>query len=91
MKYTTLIILLLFPLATLFAQVNEPDYATPDSLEVELDDQEIQDLNSGKAVVDESTVMEMLDLVSNITYFRSSPTASTPSVSRPWRRRPPSR
>lgn len=70
MKYAYLVILMLFPFATLFAQVNEPDFATPDTLEVELDEQEIRDLNSGKAVVDESTVMEMLDLVSNITYFK---------------------
>ena len=70
MKYTNLIILLLFPFAILFAQVSDPEYATPDSLEVELNEQEIQDLNSGKAVVDESTVMEMLDLVSNISYFK---------------------
>ena len=48
MKYTHLIILLLFPFSVLFAQVNdEPDYAVPDSLEIELDEQEIQDLNSG--------------------------------------------
>ena len=40
----------------------------PDSLEY-LDDQEIEDLNSGKAIVDESTVMEMLEMVSNISYF----------------------
>ena len=71
MKYTHLIILLLFPFSVLFAQVNdEPDYAVPDSLEIELDEQEIQDLNSGKAVVDESAVMEMLNLVSNISYFK---------------------
>ncbi|MCQ2321570.1 MAG: LysM peptidoglycan-binding domain-containing protein [Bacteroidales bacterium] len=41
----------------------------PDSLEY-LDEQEIEDLNSGKAIVDESTVIEMLDMVSNISYFR---------------------
>jgi len=39
----------------------------PDSLEMNLDEQEINDLNSGKAVVEESTVMEMLDLVSSIS------------------------
>lgn len=41
----------------------------PDSLEY-LDEQEIEDLNSGKAIVDESTVIEMLEMVSNISYFR---------------------
>ena len=67
MKYTHLIIfLLLFPFTTLFAQINRP--FSPDSLE--LDDEEIRNLNSGKAVVDESTVMEMLDMVSGISYFR---------------------
>ena len=71
MKYAYLILLLLFPFGILFAQVNdEPDYPAPDSLETELDEQEIIDLNSGKAVVDESSVMEMLDLVSSISYFK---------------------
>ena len=45
MKYIHLILLILFPFATLFAQVNDPDYATPDSLEVELNEQEINDLS----------------------------------------------
>ena len=70
MKYTHLILLLLFPFTTLFAQVNDPDFASPDSLEIKIYDQEIQDLNSGKAVIDESAVMEMLDLVSSISYFK---------------------
>ena len=70
MKYAYLIVFLFFPFVTLFAQSNDPEYTEPDSLEVELNEQEIKDLNSGKAVVDESAVMEMLDLVSNITYFK---------------------
>ena len=70
MKYVNLLIFLLFPFATLLAQVNNPDQVAPDSLELELNEQQIIDLNSGKAVVDESTVMEMLDLVSNISYFK---------------------
>ena len=70
MKYAHLILLILFPFATLFAQVNDPYGSSPDSLDVELNEQEINDLNSGKAVVDESAVMEMLDLVSNISYFK---------------------
>ena len=70
MKYAHLLFLLLFPFATVFAQVNDPYSSDPDSLDVELNEQEINDLNSGKAVVDESTVMEMLDLVSNISYFK---------------------
>ena len=64
MKYTRLfVLLLLFPFAGLMAQ-------TPDSLDLELSDQRINDLNSGRAVVEESTVMEMLDLVGNISTFR---------------------
>ena len=70
MKYTHLFLLLLFPFATAFAQVNRSYSTAPDSLDVELNEQEIRDLNSGKAVVDESAVMEMLDLVSNISYFK---------------------
>ena len=64
MKRIHLISLLaLFPFATLFAQVYEP--LAPDADTLELDDQRINDLNSGKAVVEESTVMEMLDMVSS--------------------------
>ena len=70
MKYAHLLFLLLFPLTTVFAQVNDPYGSDPDSLDVELNEQEIRDLNSGKAVVDESAVMEMLDMVSNISYFK---------------------
>ena len=70
MKYAHLLFLLLFPFATVFSQVNDPYNSEPDSLDVELNEQEIKDLNSGKAVVDESAVMEMLDLVSNISYFK---------------------
>lgn len=70
MKYAHLILIMLFPFATLFAQVNDPYGSSPDSLDVELNEQEVNDLNSGKAVVDESAVMEMLDLVSNISYFK---------------------
>lgn len=66
-KYAHLFLLLIFPFAALFAQSND---TVNDTLDVELDDQEINDLNSGKAVVDESMVMEMLDMVSNITYFK---------------------
>ena len=65
MNRLCLIILLLFsPFAQLLAQVYEPLAPSADSLE--FDDQRIQDLNSGKAVVEESTVMEMLDMVSSI-------------------------
>ena len=67
MKYTLfLVLLMLSPFANLFAQKYDPD-----SLEV-LSEQQIKDLNSGKAVVEESTVMEMLDLVSNLTVFNDA-------------------
>ena len=69
-KYAHLIILMLFPFSALFAQTNDTVNHATDSLGRELDDQEIKDLNSGKAVVDESAVMEMLDMVSNISYFK---------------------
>ena len=63
MKRTYLLpFLLLFPFVQLFAQAQPTN---PDSLE--LDDQRIYDLNSGKAVVEESTVMEMLDMVSTLS------------------------
>ena len=70
MKHLHLILLLFFPFAQVFAQYNEPDMEEPDSLEMSLGEQEINDLNSGKAVVEESTVMEMLDLVSSISTFQ---------------------
>jgi len=59
-----ILILFLLPFTHLFAQVYEPQAPDPqdpepDSLEMNLDEQEINDLNSGKAVVEESTVMEM--------------------------------
>lgn len=70
MKNKLLILFVLLPFTGLLAQNIEPEYAEPDSLDTELNEQEIQDLNSGKAVVEESTVLEMLDLISNISYFK---------------------
>lgn len=70
MKHTLLILIALLPFSGLFAQEYDPEPSEPDSLNMDLDDQEIHDLNSGKAVVEESTVLEMLDLVTNITYFK---------------------
>ena len=60
--------LLLIGILLSVASVLSAQSVEPDSLEY-LDDQEIEDLNSGKAIVDESTVMEMLEMVSNISYF----------------------
>ena len=58
MKHIFLILVALIPFTGLFAQNYDPEYPDPDSLDMVLDEQEIQDLNSGKAVVEESTVLE---------------------------------
>ena len=64
MKYANLLVfLMLFPFANLFAQ----NYNT-DTLGIA----RIHDPNSGKEVVEESTVMEMLDLVSGLTVFQDT-------------------
>ena len=65
MKYIHLILLVFLPFAELFAQ-----YSDPDSLDFYYDEQEIEDLNSGEAVVEESAVMEMLDLISANSYLK---------------------
>ena len=72
MKHKLLILFALLPFTGLFAQEYHPEQSDPDSLNVELNEQEINDLNSGKAVVEESAVLEMLDLVSNISYFKGA-------------------
>ena len=66
-----LLSMLLWPCIQMFSQSFEPEAPQPDSLEMEeYDEQEIKDLNSGKAVVEESTVLEMLDLISHVSYFK---------------------
>ena len=72
MKHKLLILFALLPFTGLSAQEYHPEQSDPDSLNVELNEQEINDLNSGKAVVEESAVLEMLDLVSNISYFKGA-------------------
>ncbi|MBR1513631.1 MAG: LysM peptidoglycan-binding domain-containing protein [Bacteroidales bacterium] len=67
MKYTHLVLLFLLPFGGLFAQSYDPEEQDQDTIETMLNEQQILDLNSGKAVVEESTVMEMLDLVGNIS------------------------
>ncbi len=63
--------MLLLPFTQLLAQSYNTDEPEPDSLDVEYyDEQEINDLNSGKAIVEESTVLEMLDRISTISYFK---------------------
>ena len=61
-----ILILLLLPFAGLKAQNYVPTNPQVDTING-VDDQRVNDLNSGKAVVEESTVMEMLDLVSSIS------------------------
>ena len=70
MKHLHLCVLLLFSCTTLFAQSYNSPTRVADTIEEEYSEQEIIDLNSGKAVVEESAVMEMLEAVSNITYFK---------------------
>ena len=71
MKQLSLLLLILLPFAGLNAQNFDPETPAPDTLEmVEYSPQEIEDLNSGKAVVEESAVMEMLEAVSNISYMK---------------------
>lgn len=71
MKTKLILLFAILPFTGLFAQSFEPALPEPDSLDIsELDQQQIEDLNSGKAVVEESAVMEMLEAVSNISYFK---------------------
>ena len=71
MKRTYLLLLWLMPCLHLFSQTVDPNAPEPDSLDLEYyDEQKINDLNSGKAVVEESTVLEMLDRVGSISYFK---------------------
>lgn len=67
MKYTFRFLFLLFA-SLCFVQLNAQNYQT-DSLDL-YDNQKIVGTNSGYTVVDESMVMEMLDKVSNISYFK---------------------
>ena len=65
MKHLSLIFLFLMPFAGLFAQIEEPDYPDPDSLY--LNDGEISQTD-----IENSTVMQMLDMVGRISYFEDA-------------------
>ena len=67
MKYLRLIILLLLPMSGLYAQDYDPEYSDPDSLYYEADTLDFSDTT---VTVGQSSVMEMLDMISNISYFR---------------------
>lgn len=69
MKYLRLIILLLLPMSGLFAQDYDPDFSEPDSLLFEADTLDVSEMDT-TVNMEESSVMEMLDMISNISYFR---------------------
>ena len=69
MKYLHLIILLLFPFCGLFAQDYDPDFSEPDSLFYPADTLGVIEADT-TVNLEESSVMEMLDMISNISYFR---------------------
>ena len=64
MKYLRLILLLLLPTAGLFAQISDPD-----SLYYDYDSLEFDDSNIPERFFEQSSMIEMLDMVSNISYF----------------------
>ena len=70
MKHTTLAFLLIFPFTQLLAQVYTPQMPQCDTAVSDVDKLEINELNTDKAIVEESTVMEMLDLLSTLTTTR---------------------
>ena len=69
MKYLRLIVLLLLPMSGLFAQDYDPEFSDPDSLYFESDTLGINPMDT-TVNVEQSSVMEMLDMISNISYFR---------------------
>jgi len=81
MKHLRLfVLLLLMPATGLFAQIEEPQFIDPDD-ELYLDTDTLQpddsvemimDADTGKFDIDNSTVLQMLDLVGGISYFNGS-------------------
>lgn len=71
MKYLRFIIMLMLPMSGLFAQNYDPDpeLSEPDSLFVVADTLDTDDMDT-TVNVEESSVMEMLDKISGISYFR---------------------
>lgn len=69
MKYLHLIAFMLLPLSGLFAQDYDPIYSDPDSLYYESDTLEVNAMDT-TVDAERSSVMEMLDMISNISYFR---------------------
>ena len=69
MKYLRLIILFLLPMSGVFAQDYDPEYSDPDDMYYEADTLDVNEIDT-TVNVEESSVMEMLDMISNISYFR---------------------
>ena len=69
MKYLRLIVLMLLPMSGLFAQTYDPDFSNPDSLNYVADTLDNYDTDVVGSE-EQSAMMEMLDMISNITYFR---------------------
>ena len=69
MKYLRLIVLMLLPMSGLFAQNYDPKFSDPDSLNYIADTLDNYDTDVVGSE-EQSAMMEMLDMISNITYFR---------------------
>lgn len=69
MKYLRLIVLMLLPMSGLFAQNYDPEFSNPDSLNYVADTLDNYDTDVVGSE-EQSAMMEMLDMISNITYFR---------------------
>lgn len=69
MKYLSLIFLILLPVSTVFAQIEEPDYDDAETLYYDADSLEISGGDTTRVDIEHSTVMEMLDMVGRISYF----------------------
>ena len=69
MKYLRLIVLMLLPMSGLFAQTYDPYFSNPDSLNYVADTLDNYDTDVVGSE-EQSAMMEMLDMISNITYFR---------------------
>lgn len=68
MKYLRLIVLMLLPVSGLFAQDYDPEFPDPDSLFYVADTLENYDTDVVGSE-EQSAMMEMLDMISNISYF----------------------
>ena len=72
MKKLSLVFLCLLPLTGLFAQIEEPNYSNPDELYYNVDTLEISEMDTSSIDPEHSTVMEMLDMVGQMSYFNDA-------------------